>query len=96
MAVARQGRFVYHQSVNVERVHADAAVAGIAAAITEEAFEYLHAPVARVGALGVPYPASPTLECAVVRKADDIVRATQRVLTTQVIRPARNQMWDTV
>jgi pyruvate/2-oxoglutarate/acetoin dehydrogenase E1 component len=70
--------------------------AEIAAAITEEAFEYLHAPVARVGALGVPYPAGPTLESAVVRKADDIVRATQRVLTTQVIRPARNQMWDTV
>jgi DNA-binding transcriptional ArsR family regulator len=37
MAVARQGRFVYHQSVNVERVHADAAVAGIAAAIGEPA-----------------------------------------------------------
>jgi pyruvate/2-oxoglutarate/acetoin dehydrogenase E1 component len=67
--------------------------AEIAAAITEEAFEDLHAPVARVGALAVPYPAGPTLESAVVRKADDIVRATQRVLTTQAIRPARNQMW---
>jgi pyruvate/2-oxoglutarate/acetoin dehydrogenase E1 component len=68
--------------------------AEIAAAITEDAFADLHAPVARVGALGVPYPAGPTLESAVVRKADDIVRAAQRVLATQVVRPARNHTWE--
>lgn len=57
--------------------------AEIAAAIMEEAFEDLFAPVARVGAPGVPYPASPPLESAVLRKPDDVVLATQRLLKSQ-------------
>lgn len=66
--------------------------AEIAAVIAEEAFEDLHAPVARVGALAVPYPASPHLESAVLRGGDHIVRAAQRLMATRRARarvPAR-------
>jgi pyruvate dehydrogenase E1 component beta subunit len=61
--------------------------AEIAAAIMEEAFDALRAPVARVGALAVPYPAGPSLESAVLAGAADIVRAAHSVLTTRVLRP---------
>lgn len=67
--------------------------AEIAAVVMEEAFDDLHAPVARVGALAVPYPAGPTLESAVLRKANDIVRAVQRLLATEAMRPRRREAW---
>jgi pyruvate/2-oxoglutarate/acetoin dehydrogenase E1 component len=66
--------------------------AEIAAVIMAEAFEELHAPVARVGALAVPFPASPALESAVLGGADDIVAAAQSLLTTRVLRPRRTEI----
>jgi pyruvate/2-oxoglutarate/acetoin dehydrogenase E1 component len=66
--------------------------AEIAAVIMEEAFEDLRAPVARVGALAVPYPASPSLELAVLGGADDIVSAASKLMTTRLVRPQSNEM----
>ncbi|MGV0716115.1 alpha-ketoacid dehydrogenase subunit beta [Mycolicibacterium sp. XJ662] len=60
--------------------------AEIAAVIMAEAFEELRAPVARVGAAAVPYPASPALEPAVLGGADDIVHAAQSLVTTRMMR----------
>jgi len=54
--------------------------AEIAAQIQEEAFDYLDAPVARVGALDVPIPYSEPLENAVIPDEEDIVRAVKKVL----------------
>lgn len=64
--------------------------AEIASAITEEAFDDLAAPVARVGALAVPYPASPALEPAATRGAHDIVAASHRLLATSARRLRRD------
>jgi 2-oxoisovalerate dehydrogenase E1 component len=47
----------------------------IAAAVTEEAFDWLDAPVVRVGALDVPMPFNDRLERAVIPSADKIVAA---------------------
>ncbi|MCV7124822.1 hypothetical protein AWC15_01015 [Mycobacterium lacus] len=60
--------------------------AEIAAVIAEQAFEDLRAPVARVGALAVPYPASPRLESAALSGSHDIVRATKRLMATELTR----------
>jgi 2-oxoisovalerate dehydrogenase E1 component len=49
--------------------------AEIAAAVTEEAFDYLDAPIARVGALDVPMPFNDRLERAVIPSAERIVAA---------------------
>ena len=49
--------------------------AEIAASITEEAFDYLDAPVARVGALDVPMPFNDRLEREVIPNADRIIEA---------------------
>ncbi|MDP3097439.1 MAG: transketolase C-terminal domain-containing protein, partial [Syntrophales bacterium] len=54
--------------------------AEIAAQIQEEAFDYLDAPVERVGALNVPIPYSEPLENAVIPDEEDIVRAAKKVL----------------
>jgi pyruvate dehydrogenase E1 component beta subunit len=51
--------------------------AEIAAAVTESAFARLRAPVVRLGSLGVPYPASPALESAVLPDAETIERAVE-------------------
>ena len=66
--------------------------AEIAAVIMAEAFEELRAPVARVGAAAVPYPASPALEPAVIGGADDIVHAAQALLTTRTLRTHRSEL----
>jgi pyruvate/2-oxoglutarate/acetoin dehydrogenase E1 component len=49
--------------------------AEIAAAVTEAAFDELLAPVVRIGSLGVPLPASPALEPAVLPRARSIEQA---------------------
>lgn len=66
--------------------------AEIAAVIMAEAFEELRAPVARVGAAAVPYPASPALEPAVIGGTDDIVHAAQALLTTRTLRTHRSEL----
>ena len=49
--------------------------AEVAASVTEEAFDWLDAPVARVGALDVPMPFNDRLERAVIPSAERIVVA---------------------
>ncbi|MGE5586425.1 MAG: alpha-ketoacid dehydrogenase subunit beta [Bacillota bacterium] len=53
--------------------------AEIAATITEEAFDYLDAPVVRVGTMDVPIPFSPPLEARVVPRKKEIVEAVRRI-----------------
>jgi pyruvate/2-oxoglutarate/acetoin dehydrogenase E1 component len=54
--------------------------AEIAARIGEELFDYLDAPVSRIGAKDVPIPFSPVLENFVLPQKDDIVEGVKRVL----------------
>jgi pyruvate/2-oxoglutarate/acetoin dehydrogenase E1 component len=54
--------------------------AEIAALITEEAFDHLDAPVARVGMRDVPMPYNDALERAVIPAQADIVAAIRKVL----------------
>jgi 2-oxoisovalerate dehydrogenase E1 component len=54
--------------------------AEVAAMIMEEAFDWLDAPVARIGMGDVPMPYNDTLERAVIPSADDIVAACKAVL----------------
>jgi len=54
--------------------------AEIAARIGEELFDYLDAPVVRVGAKDVPIPFSPVLENFVLPQTDDIIKGIKRVL----------------
>ncbi|MBI4285674.1 MAG: alpha-ketoacid dehydrogenase subunit beta [Chloroflexi bacterium] len=53
--------------------------AEIAATVTEMAFDYLDAPVKRIGAPSVPIPFAPSLENAVLPGARDIVQACREV-----------------
>ena len=53
--------------------------AEIASRVVEQAFDYLDAPVQRVGALDVPIPYSPVLEQVVLPDAARIVAAVQRL-----------------
>ena len=53
--------------------------AEVAAAIAEEAFEHLDAPVARLAPPNVPVPFSPTLEDAYLPQVSDIVAAVDRL-----------------
>jgi pyruvate/2-oxoglutarate/acetoin dehydrogenase E1 component len=54
--------------------------AEIASQIQEEAFDYLDAPVERVGALNVPIPYSESLEKAVIPDEEDIITAVKKLL----------------
>ncbi len=64
-------------------VHEDTRTGGVAgeitARITEQAFEWLDAPVMRVTAADVPLPYSPPLEDAVLPQTSDIVTAVRRL-----------------
>jgi len=54
--------------------------AEIAARIGEELFDYLDAPVMRIGAKDVPIPFSPVLEHYVLPQAEDIIKGAKRVV----------------
>ena len=54
--------------------------AEVAAQIQEHAFDYLDAPVARVGAPFSPVPFSPALEAHYVPNADKIVQEVRKLL----------------
>jgi pyruvate/2-oxoglutarate/acetoin dehydrogenase E1 component len=54
--------------------------AEVACCIQEEAFDYLDAPVERVGALNVPIPYSESLERAVIPDEEDIITAVKKLL----------------
>jgi len=52
----------------------------IAAKIGEELFDYLDAPVTRIGAKDVPIPFSPVMENFVLPQVNDIVNGVKKVL----------------
>ena len=54
--------------------------AEIAALVQEHAFDYLDAPIERVGAMDVPIPYSQPLESRVLPGVDHILEATKRVI----------------
>jgi pyruvate/2-oxoglutarate/acetoin dehydrogenase E1 component len=54
--------------------------AEVAARIGEELFDYLDAPVSRIGAKDVPIPFSPCMESFVLPQVNDIVEGVKRVL----------------
>ena len=66
---------VVHEAVRFGGIGAE-----IAAQIQEEAFDYLDAPVARVGAPFSPVPYSPALESIYVPSADSIVAEAKKQL----------------
>lgn len=55
--------------------------AEIAALIAQDAFDFLEAPVMRVGSLDVPVPFSPPLEMAMLPSVDKIAHAARKLLT---------------
>jgi pyruvate/2-oxoglutarate/acetoin dehydrogenase E1 component len=70
-----------HRAVVVsEDVTRAGAGAELAAIIGHDAFDYLDAPVERVGALNTPIPFAPAAEARVIPRTSDIVRAVKRVL----------------
>jgi pyruvate dehydrogenase E1 component beta subunit len=54
--------------------------AELAAIAVEEWFDYLDAPIQRLGALSTPLPYSPVLEAACIPSESDIVRAVRRAI----------------
>ncbi|MGQ9622010.1 MAG: alpha-ketoacid dehydrogenase subunit beta [Candidatus Caldatribacteriaceae bacterium] len=54
--------------------------AEVAALITERAFDYLDAPIVRLGGLEMPPPYNPRLEKQTVPQVEDIVRAAKKLL----------------
>jgi pyruvate dehydrogenase E1 component beta subunit len=52
----------------------------MASTITEEVFDYLDAPIERVGSLDVPIPYSEPLENAVIPGEEKIISAVKKVL----------------
>ncbi|MBX6343055.1 MAG: alpha-ketoacid dehydrogenase subunit beta [Thermomicrobiaceae bacterium] len=57
--------------------------AEIAAAVQEQAFDYLDAPIARVGSLEVPMPYAKNLERQVVPGKDEVIEAVREVLARE-------------
>jgi len=56
--------------------------AEMAAVIMEGAFDYLDAPVIRIGAANTPIPFSPALEMPSIPDADDVIEAVKKVMYT--------------
>ncbi len=74
-SVKKTGRLVVaHEAATFAGIGAE-----IAASISEEAFDYLDAPIKRVGAAFAPLPFSKPLEQFCLPKADDIVKAVKEV-----------------
>lgn len=70
-----------NRCVVVEEGHLRSGVgAEIAAAIQEEAFDYLDAPIGRVAALNAPIPFEPALEDYVLPNAGNVVEAAKKAL----------------
>ena len=53
--------------------------AEIAARISEDLFEYLDAPVTRVGAMDTPVAYAPELEEAILPQTDDLLKAIEKI-----------------
>jgi acetoin:2,6-dichlorophenolindophenol oxidoreductase subunit beta len=57
--------------------------AEVAALVQEKAFDYLDAPVERVGARFAPLPFAPVMEEYVIPHAEDVLAAIQRAVGKQ-------------
>ena len=70
-----------HRALIVHEACRTGGVGGeLAARIGEELFDWLDAPVGRVGAKDVPMPFSPPLERFVLPQAEDVVAAVRRLV----------------
>jgi pyruvate dehydrogenase E1 component beta subunit len=78
--IATSIRKTFHALVVHEACLTGGFGAEIAARIGEELFDYLDAPVVRIGAKDVPVPFSPVLERYVLPQVEDIVAGAKRVL----------------
>ncbi|HHV82196.1 MAG TPA: alpha-ketoacid dehydrogenase subunit beta, partial [Tepidanaerobacter syntrophicus] len=63
-----------------EEVKRGAWTAELASMIAEDVFDYLDAPIMRIGALNTPIPFSKTLENFVVPNETDIIKAVQAIV----------------
>lgn len=52
----------------------------LSATISEECFDYLDAPISRIGSLDTPIPFSPTLESYVIPNAQDIINVVKNMI----------------
>jgi pyruvate/2-oxoglutarate/acetoin dehydrogenase E1 component len=81
--LARSARKTHHVVV-VDESHRSYGVTGeLSAVIYEGAFDYLDAPIQRIGAPNVPVPFSRPLELATIPTADDIVHVVRELLGEQ-------------
>ncbi|HDR14754.1 MAG TPA: alpha-ketoacid dehydrogenase subunit beta [Desulfobacteraceae bacterium] len=78
--IAESVKKTYHALVVHEACVTGGFGAEIAARIAEELFDYLDAPVIRIGAKDVPVPFSPVLENFVLPGTEDIVEGVRKVL----------------
>ncbi|MDD3715182.1 MAG: transketolase C-terminal domain-containing protein, partial [Atribacterota bacterium] len=70
-----------HRAVIVHEAHLSYGPgAEIAARLADEAFDYLDAPIKRVGAKDIPIPMAPHLESYVIPQEDDIEKAVRSVI----------------
>jgi pyruvate/2-oxoglutarate/acetoin dehydrogenase E1 component len=75
-SVSKTGKvIIYHEAMK-----RGGAGAEIAATINELCFEYLEAPIMRIGALEVPIPQSPILEKVVVPNKDRILSSARKLM----------------
>jgi len=81
--IAESVKKTYHALVLHEACLTGGFGAEIAARIGEELFDFLDAPVTRIGARDVPIPFSPVLERFVLPQVEDIVRGVKKVLNRQ-------------
>jgi len=78
--IAQSVKKTYHVLVAHEACLTGGFGAEVAARIGEELFDYLDAPVIRVGAKDAPIPVSPVLENFVLPQVEDIIQGAKRVL----------------
>src|SRR5690349_3025515 len=76
-AVRREGRDLTIVATSIMALRAAAAAARLA---ESDAFDYLDAPIVRLGGADTPIPYNPVLEKAAVPQEDDIVAAAQRLV----------------
>ncbi len=79
--IARSVRKTHRAVIAHEACRTGGFGAEIAARIQEEVFDYLEAPVRRVGARDMPIPSSPVLEKAVLPQVDDLLAAVRMTVS---------------
>jgi pyruvate/2-oxoglutarate/acetoin dehydrogenase E1 component len=78
--IAQSVKKTYHVLVAHEACLTGGFGAEVAARIGEELFDYLDAPVVRIGAKDAPIPVSPVLESFVLPQVEDIVQGARKLM----------------